>query len=606
MPTRSDRKPPRTGSTDASGSHTAAFDALGRLVRQGDDTLTYADHSNNPVATAAGLVFRDPAGEAVSSAQVGGTNATALLSDVHGDVTGAFATATGTLAGSTGYSPYGKVTAASGSTGPLGYQGEYTDPDTGQVNMHARWYDPDTGGFSSRDSWTLNPVPSINANRYGYGNGNPLLNTDPSGHDLCLWGVCAPRDVERGIRQAERYANSAGKAAKSGARWLARNPGKALRFAGKRALGPIGWAWEAYDLYQNRANTKTHWAPVREYNDYSTGPYRGAVVSPIRQNPGSSDLVRTGFWSGGGGGGGAGPSTCSFGCADFGPPPPPPPPQWPDLIKDALHTAAERPVTSAKTDTEHDEFVDDSFTKSLKELGFSAEDLAEYFKHFPDGSGFCAGGLLGLQCTGGGNLLDPDTGVAYCNPGAGWTPGNTCVPLPGLGGPSPAAGSCGVDTCDAAALAAGAKKLADDIHSRINPPFVAERFRTTAVTVARKADGSLVNIVSGAGKGLSKDQLGYIGSLGRSDIIVATNIAQAHAEETAVHFMALNGLTPVAGGVSRNACAPDGCEEFLGEVGAEMVGPVTLGTQAKIPGQSMYAWRNHEAWTNYLAAMGYR
>jgi hypothetical protein len=76
-------------------------------------------------------------------------------------------------------------------------------------------------------------------------------------------------------------------------------------------------------------------------------------------------------------------------------------------------------------------------------------------------------------------------------------------------------------------------------------------------------------------------------------------------EETAVHFMALNGLTPVAGGVSRNACAPDGCEEFLGEVGAEMAGPVTLGTQAKIPGQSMYVWRNHEAWTNFLAAMGY-
>ncbi|MFE1507986.1 LamG-like jellyroll fold domain-containing protein [Streptomyces sp. NPDC058726] len=389
----------RTASSAASGSHTFAFDAhgrmvsadgttyaydaLGRLVRQGDDTLIYADHSNNPVATAAGLVFRDPAGEAVSSAQVGGTNATALLSDVHGDVTGAFATATGTLAGSTGYSPFGKVTAASGSTGPLGYQGEYTDPDTGQVNMHARWYDPETGGFSSRDSWTLNPVPSINANRYGYGNGNPLLNTDPSGHDLCLWGVCTPRYVEQGIRQAERYANSAGKAAKSGARWLARNPGKALRFAGKRVLGPIGWAWEAYDLYQNRANTKTHWAPVREYNNYSTGPYRGAVVSPIRQNPGSSNLVRTGFWSGGGGGGGAGPSTCSFGCADFGPPPPPPPPPWPQMIEEALSTKTARPITGTETDKAHQNFVDDSFTRAQKDLGLTDKQLRRYFKYFP-------------------------------------------------------------------------------------------------------------------------------------------------------------------------------------------------------------------------------
>jgi hypothetical protein len=70
--------------------------------------------------------------------------------------------------------------------------------------------------------------------------------------------------------------------------------------------------------------------------------------------------------------------------------------------------------------------------------------------------------------------------------------------------------------------------------------------------------------------------------------------------------MAQNELTPVAGGVSRNACAPDGCSDFLNQVGAEMTGPITLGTKAKIPGQSMYVWRNHEAWTNFLATMGYR
>ncbi|MDQ0961307.1 hypothetical protein QFZ66_005185 [Streptomyces sp. B4I13] len=74
-----------------------------------------------------------------------------------------------------------------------------------------------------------------------------------------------------------------------------------------------------------------------------------------------------------------------------------------------------------------------------------------------------------------------------------------------------------------------------------------------------------------------------------------------HAEATAVNHMAANDLTPVAGGVSRNACAPDGCEDFLGEVGAQMVGP-----KAKIPGQSMYVWKDHEAWSNFLATMGYR
>ncbi|MFI8522458.1 hypothetical protein ACIGEZ_32375 [Streptomyces sp. NPDC085481] len=31
----------------------------------------------------------------------------------------------------------------------------------------------------------------------------------------------------------------------------------------------------------------------------------------------------------------------------------------------------------------------------------------------------CSGGLLGFQCTAGGNLLDPETGVTYCNPAGG-------------------------------------------------------------------------------------------------------------------------------------------------------------------------------------------
>ncbi|MFI8087975.1 DNRLRE domain-containing protein [Streptomyces sp. NPDC086080] len=394
----------RTAGSDAGGSHTFAFDAhgrmvsadgtaygydaLGRLVRQGDDTLTYADHSNNPVATAAGLVFRDPAGEAVSSAQVGGTNATALLSDVHGDVTGAFATATGTLAGSTGYSPYGKVTAASGSTGPLGYQGEYTDPDTGQVNMHARWYDPETGGFSSRDSWTLNPVPSINANRYGYGNGNPLLNTDPSGHLVpCALPVAAPVCVGAGAGAVAGPGGAAIGGIVGGAFSLV--SGAAWWF-GSRDLGP-----------DNGRRPSPSPGPSPYTPGYGGGwslPSTSGLAAAVRaqaaaaawaagQNAGSSDLVDTGM----GGRPGLGPSNgtalCFYACFDAGPPPPPPPPPWPDLIKDALHTAAERPVTSATTDTEHDEFVDDAFTRAQKDLRFTPAQLRGYFKFFPNGEG---------------------------------------------------------------------------------------------------------------------------------------------------------------------------------------------------------------------------
>ncbi|MFE5599303.1 DNRLRE domain-containing protein [Streptomyces coelicoflavus] len=375
----------RTGSSDANGTHAARFDALGRmvsadgteyrydalgrLVRRGDASLTYADQSNAPVATAAGPVFRDPSGEALSTAHPDGTKAAALLSDLHGDVVGAFTAETGTVAGSKGYSPFGQVTGSSGSTGPLGYQGEYTDPGTGQVNMHARWYDPAAGGFSSRDSWTLNPAPSVNANRYTYAGGSPLLNTDPSGHDTCFLGVCVDMDwVNKGIDEAERYANSAGSAAKSGARWITRHPGKVLRFAGKRALGPIGWAWDAYDLYKSLTNKpRTHFAPIRPYNNYSTGPYRGSQVSP-----GSGYRIGYLGSGGGGGGGGYGPGgglgPCVHGCVDAGPPPPPPPPPWADMIADALRKEAPKPPSKAEVDPEHQKFVDDSFTTSVKDL----------------------------------------------------------------------------------------------------------------------------------------------------------------------------------------------------------------------------------------------
>jgi RHS repeat-associated protein len=101
------------------------------------------------------------------------------MSDLHGDLITTFTT---TLTTSTAYDPFGKVTAQTGTATTLGYQGEYTDPDTGKVNMHARWYQPSTGTFTSRDTMTLNPNPSVQANRYTYANAGPLSHIDFTGH----------------------------------------------------------------------------------------------------------------------------------------------------------------------------------------------------------------------------------------------------------------------------------------------------------------------------------------------------------------------------------------------------------------------------------------
>ncbi|WP_326829565.1 polymorphic toxin-type HINT domain-containing protein [Streptosporangium sp. NBC_01810] len=187
------------------GDASYGYDALGRMTSRTKGTeqqrFTYSGLENDIVAvadsanTTLAKYGRDPFG-GLLSLQEGAGPALGTMTDLHGDVVGTFS---GTaLVDSVAYDPFGEVTHRSGTQRTLGYQGEYTDPDTGKVNMHARWYQPGTGTFASRDDWTLNPNPSIQANRYGYGNGNPLVNVDPSGHAPCwaigrifgpLWGL---------------------------------------------------------------------------------------------------------------------------------------------------------------------------------------------------------------------------------------------------------------------------------------------------------------------------------------------------------------------------------------------------------------------------------
>jgi RHS repeat-associated protein len=182
-----------------------AFDAFDRLINDGDAHYTYdafdrvatrqggggeqrfayagLDNDIIAITDQTGVVQsrygRDPFGGLLSIAEPGSTPLGALT-DMHGDLIGTFS---GTaLNSTTTYDPFGEVTAQTGTRSALGYQGEYTDPETSKVNMHSRWYQPGTAAFASRDTWTLSPFPSIQANRYAYGNGSPLSYIDPSGH----------------------------------------------------------------------------------------------------------------------------------------------------------------------------------------------------------------------------------------------------------------------------------------------------------------------------------------------------------------------------------------------------------------------------------------
>jgi hypothetical protein len=53
------------------------------------------------------------------------------------DLTALLNPATGALASSRSYSPFGQVTATGGTQTALGYQDQYTDPGSGNVNMGA-------------------------------------------------------------------------------------------------------------------------------------------------------------------------------------------------------------------------------------------------------------------------------------------------------------------------------------------------------------------------------------------------------------------------------------------------------------------------------------
>ncbi|GAB1695070.1 LamG-like jellyroll fold domain-containing protein [Krasilnikovia sp. M28-CT-15] len=193
------------------GAQTYRYDALGRAIRDG---FSYTGGGNDLAGDGEATYIRGTANEVI--AETAGTNTRYTWTDIHDDIVGQF-TATGTaLDASTVYDPLGKVIGSTGGMiGNLGYQSEWTDKSTNRVNMAARWYNTDTGQFDTRDTANNNPAPdSVNANRYQYGDANPLTVTDPTGHwGLPNWMKSAARSVTSTVSSvassAYSYASSA-------------------------------------------------------------------------------------------------------------------------------------------------------------------------------------------------------------------------------------------------------------------------------------------------------------------------------------------------------------------------------------------------------------
>ncbi|MEO3820196.1 LamG-like jellyroll fold domain-containing protein [Plantactinospora sp. B24E8] len=165
------------------GTQTYTYDGLDRVASRNGTAFSYAGQSDEVVSDGTETYARGPGDELLATGR-GGTRRL-NLSDNHGDVVGAFDPADSVfdqLPDSTAYDPFGKVTAASGDTGSIGFQGDWTDKTTGQVNMGARWYNPATGVFTSRDDLDYDSGDAVFANRYTYGAAAPLDHVDPDGH----------------------------------------------------------------------------------------------------------------------------------------------------------------------------------------------------------------------------------------------------------------------------------------------------------------------------------------------------------------------------------------------------------------------------------------
>ncbi|WP_163571925.1 GH-E family nuclease [Fodinicola feengrottensis] len=316
-----------TGGGANTNTTAVTYDSLNRAATVNNALVGYDDPTNTPVTlpTASGgtsTVNRDPGGNPISDRP--GTTGRLLLADQHTDITGAIDPATGSLTGSTNFDPFGVATANSGTTPAVGYQSSWSAD--GLLNTASRWYDPTSGGFTSRDTWTLNPTTN-STNRYTYGDASPLNGSDPTGH-------CGIQCIIDGAESdfAAWEADLAGGAAEVGGAAL--GVGGLLVGGAIIGIAAIGWffAFPAEAAYGPECD------PCNGYDysvlDFDHGPRRTTFGDP----PGG---YGGGAWGGFGNGGSGG--------APHGPPPPPP--QWLinewQLLKNLATSITRAPLTEA-------------------------------------------------------------------------------------------------------------------------------------------------------------------------------------------------------------------------------------------------------------------
>ncbi len=190
----------------SNGTTAFAYDSLDRIATAGSTAFGYAGVEIDPVAVGGTRIARSPGGLPIA-AQSGTDPAVLIGRDRHGDI-GYAHTASGAVSATSVYDPFGSTVAHTGTTMPLGFQGDYTDPASGDVWMGARWYRPGTGGFTSRDSVFGDLQTPVSVNRHTYANADPIGMWDPDGRAADYAGVDCAALGER--IQVDCYAEQGG------------------------------------------------------------------------------------------------------------------------------------------------------------------------------------------------------------------------------------------------------------------------------------------------------------------------------------------------------------------------------------------------------------
>jgi len=164
-----------------SASAQYTYDATGlrqaRTVDGVERTQTY-DRSQTlavPIADGPTAYIAGPDGSPVEQVLQDGS-----VRYFHQDAQGSTRALTNPLGGvvaSYAFDPYGNPTGpATGVENPFGYNGQYTDPESGLQYLAARYYDPATAQFLTRD-----PIAGETRAPYDYANDSPTNYSDPTG-----------------------------------------------------------------------------------------------------------------------------------------------------------------------------------------------------------------------------------------------------------------------------------------------------------------------------------------------------------------------------------------------------------------------------------------